>query len=89
MAFALATALSAPGTMDEAGLSHLPKDMMFPFETPLGRPGYPHRMGTNKDIGSLVLFLVANWFVDGETVLIDGGVSDLVSVDGEKLSLRS
>lgn len=30
--------------------------------------------GTNRDVGSLALFLVANWYVNGETVLIDGGV---------------
>ncbi|TFL03441.1 hypothetical protein BDV98DRAFT_564216 [Pterulicium gracile] len=29
--------------------------------------------GTNRDVGSLALFLVANWYVNGETVLIDGG----------------
>lgn len=28
-------------------------------------------------MGMLALFLVSNWFVNGETVLIDGGVSPL------------
>ena len=31
-------------------------------------------------MGALALFLVANWFVDGETVLIDGGVSAYWSI---------
>ncbi|KAJ7112562.1 NAD-P-binding protein [Mycena epipterygia] len=33
----------------------------------------PSGVGTPRDMGSLALFLVANWFVNGETVLIDGG----------------
>ncbi|KAI0717023.1 NAD-P-binding protein [Earliella scabrosa] len=68
-----ASAMSAPGTADAGGISHFPPDAQFPFETPVARPG-PHRQGTYKDIGGVVLFLVANWFVDGEVVLLDGGV---------------
>lgn len=71
------TEMSAPGTMNEFGQSRVPKGRAFAFEVPVSRPaadGQP-RAGTNKDMGALVLFLVANWFVDGETVLIDGGVS--------------
>ncbi|KAF7341124.1 NAD(P)-binding protein [Mycena venus] len=30
-------------------------------------------VGSTRDMGSLALFLVVNWFVNGETVLIDGG----------------
>ncbi|KAJ7706686.1 hypothetical protein B0H17DRAFT_1001129 [Mycena rosella] len=30
-------------------------------------------VGSHRDMGTLALFLVANWFVNGETVLIDGG----------------
>ena len=71
-----ASAMSAPGTADAGGISHFPPDAQFPFETPVARPG-PHRQGTYKDIGGVVLFLVANWFVDGEVVLLDGGVSAL------------
>ncbi|EGO03836.1 hypothetical protein SERLA73DRAFT_102140 [Serpula lacrymans var. lacrymans S7.3] len=64
------TELSAPGTADEAGLSHVPDGMedQVEFQVPAG-----FKTGSNRDIGSLALFLVANWFVNGETVLIDGG----------------
>ena len=50
--------------------------MTFALEVPVSRPVLPgeQRAGTPKDMATLVLFLVANWFVDGETVLIDGGV---------------
>ncbi|KAF8990574.1 NAD-P-binding protein [Cyathus striatus] len=52
------------------------------FATEMAAPGTADEFGishtspdnrTNKDMGSLALFLVANWFVNGETVLIDGG----------------
>ncbi|PIL23158.1 hypothetical protein GSI_14467 [Ganoderma sinense ZZ0214-1] len=69
------TDMSSPGTLDALGQSHLPPGRKFNFEVPVSRPvpeGQP-RAGTNRDMGTLVLFLVANWFVDGETVLIDGG----------------
>ncbi|KAI0353961.1 NAD-P-binding protein [Trametes cingulata] len=69
------TEMSAPGTMDALGQSKVPPNRPFAFEVPLSRPveSGMQRAGTNKDMGALVLFLVANWFVDGETVLIDGG----------------
>ncbi|KAI9062135.1 NAD-P-binding protein [Trametes sanguinea] len=66
------TEMTAPGTADAIGQSKLPPTKQFQFEIPLSRSG-EHRAGTPKDMGALVLFLVANWFVDGETVLIDGG----------------
>ena len=65
--------MSAPGTMDEFGQSHAPKDMVMDFQVPTIPSG-----GTARDMGSLALFLVANWFVNGEVVLIDGGVSSLI-----------
>ena len=65
--------MSAPGTMDEVGQSHAPKDMVLDFQVPTIPSG-----GTARDMGSLALFLVANWFVNGEVVLIDGGVSSLI-----------
>ncbi|KAH9888056.1 NAD-P-binding protein [Cubamyces lactineus] len=67
--------MTAPGTADETGQSRYPPDKAAAFEVPVSRPVEPgrQRVGTNKDMGALVLFLVANWFVDGETVLIDGG----------------
>ncbi|EGO03837.1 hypothetical protein SERLA73DRAFT_130372 [Serpula lacrymans var. lacrymans S7.3] len=59
--------MSAPGMVDPVtGASHLPQGATFPLEVPAV-------LGSNRDMGSLALFLVANWFVNGETVLIDGG----------------
>ncbi|KAI0066809.1 NAD-P-binding protein [Artomyces pyxidatus] len=52
--------------VDEFGQSK-PKDS-FPFEIPTVPTG-----GTNRDVGSLALMLIANWYINGETVLIDGG----------------
>ena len=68
--------MSAAGTKDAIGQSHFPPDYVPALEVPTVHPG-PQRSfgGTNRDMGSLVLFLVSNWFVNGETVLIDGGVS--------------
>lgn len=76
------TEMSAPGSADAIGQSRLPPDYVASFEVPVSRPVDPgtQRAGTNKDMGALVLFLVANWFVDGETVLIDGGVSCVVAL---------
>ncbi|KAJ6607201.1 hypothetical protein B0H10DRAFT_2014922 [Mycena sp. CBHHK59/15] len=53
---------------DENGMSAFPAGFegAIPFHIPAGA-------GSNRDMGSLALFLVANWFVNGETVLIDGG----------------
>lgn len=80
------TEMTAPGTIDSAGISHLesketgliPLDKMPLFEIPCRQArntGVPLLGGTNRDMGSLALFLTANWYVNGETVLIDGGVS--------------
>ncbi|KAI0718682.1 NAD-P-binding protein [Cerioporus squamosus] len=65
----------APGTIDAVGQSHMPQGNPFSFEVPVSAPLAPGQppAGRNKDMAALVLFLVANWFVDGETVLIDGG----------------
>jgi hypothetical protein len=61
--------MTNPGKMDERGVTTVaPKEIEF--EVPANKGG-----GSRHDMGSLVLFLVANWFVNGETVLIDGGVS--------------
>ncbi|KAI8972875.1 NAD(P)-binding protein [Trametes punicea] len=69
------TELTAPGTADATGMSKPLPDKGMPFEVPLSRPTEPgqQRAGTPKDMAALVLFFMANWFVDGETVLIDGG----------------
>ncbi|KAF8958866.1 NAD-P-binding protein [Flammula alnicola] len=58
----------AGGTTNELGVSSIPPDLELNFEVPASHAG-----GTRHDMGSLALFLVANWFVNGETVLIDGG----------------
>jgi len=71
------TEMSTPGTIDSLGVSHnynknysfdIPADQL---PTSLGGP--TNVGGSNRDMGSLALFLVGNWFVNGETVLIDGG----------------
>ncbi|KZT07048.1 NAD-P-binding protein [Laetiporus sulphureus 93-53] len=72
------TEMSAPGTINPLGISHIPSELHFPFEVPTSQPpltpgGPPLHAGTRRDMGSLALFLVANWYVNGETVLIDGG----------------
>ncbi|KAJ7775682.1 hypothetical protein DFH07DRAFT_912202 [Mycena maculata] len=62
-----ATQMTTP-TSDEHGRSTLPASVDFGFEVPA-----EGGVGSTRDMGSLALFLVANWFVNGETVLIDGG----------------
>jgi len=61
--------MAAPGTSNDMGISSLASQNMS-FESPAGKEG-----GSKSDMGMLALFLVSNWFVNGETVLIDGGVS--------------
>ena len=62
--------------MDALGQSSLQGRTFEGIEVPVSAPvaSGEQRAGTRKDMATLVLFLVANWFVDGETVLIDGGV---------------
>ncbi len=62
--------MSNPGHMDDVGVSTIGPEKKYGFEVPASSTG-----GTRYDMGSLVLFLVSNWYVNGETVLIDGGVS--------------
>ncbi|KAH7906996.1 hypothetical protein BJ138DRAFT_1161262 [Hygrophoropsis aurantiaca] len=60
--------MSAPGIIDpNTGASLLPPGTSHPFRVPTVPSG------SIRDMGSLALFLVVNWFVNGETVLIDGG----------------
>ncbi|TFY80886.1 hypothetical protein EWM64_g3124 [Hericium alpestre] len=61
------TEMSDPGSTDELGQAHS-TGKQHPFKVPAGPNG-----GSNRDVGSLALMLVANWFINGETVLIDGG----------------
>ncbi|KAF7330003.1 NAD(P)-binding protein [Mycena kentingensis (nom. inval.)] len=58
------------GTVDDLGGSSMSpaERAKFGFEVPTAAGS-----GTARDMGTLALFLVANWFVNGETVLIDGG----------------
>ena len=69
---------TGPDAADSAGISHFPKDRTdHGFAVPVTmRPGHGSAAshGTNRDMGAVVLALVANWYVCGETVLIDGGV---------------
>ncbi|KAJ7279563.1 NAD(P)-binding protein [Mycena rebaudengoi] len=72
---------------DALGISTLPPGFAAPFAVPshagsdagIGAnastiaPDSGAGAGTPRDMGALALFLVANWFVNGETVLIDGG----------------
>ncbi|KAF5339041.1 hypothetical protein D9758_014114 [Tetrapyrgos nigripes] len=64
------TEMPLPGHSNSAGITQVPPSYLssLQFHSPAG-------LGTKKDIGTLALFLVANWFVNGETVLIDGGVN--------------
>ncbi len=72
--------MSAPGSSDVLGQSQFTDFDKFKFAVPCTQPppedgGLPVPAGFKTDMGALVLFLVSNWFVNGETVLIDGGVS--------------
>ncbi|PBK65472.1 NAD(P)-binding protein [Armillaria solidipes] len=61
--------MSFPGApTDETGTVIVPPDAKIKFEVPVEQ-GW----GKPRDVGSLALFLLANWYVNGETVLIDGG----------------
>jgi len=64
------TGMSAPGTVDDYGVSSKHgsfESKEFGFETPVGGSG------TAKDVGSVALSLVVNRFVNGECILVDGG----------------
>ncbi|KAI0346722.1 NAD-P-binding protein [Trametopsis cervina] len=74
------TEMSAPGNMNELGVSSVPDTKQFGFQVPCSQPadpavngGKPLLGGSRTDVGAVVLCLVSNWFINGETVLIDGG----------------
>ena len=72
--------MSAPGSSNALGVSEFKNYDKFAFKVPCTQPppedgSRPVPAGSKTDMGALVLCLVANWFVNGETVLIDGGVS--------------
>lgn len=71
--------MSVPGSTDASGQS-FSKNNVHPFAVPTSQlpgelGGPPNAGGSRRDVASLVLFLLSNWYVNGETVLIDGGVS--------------
>ncbi|BGP21914.1 hypothetical protein JCM10295v2_000791 [Rhodotorula toruloides] len=64
------TGMSAPGTVNEYGISSKQGKLFsesFGFQTPVGGSG------SATDVGSIALMLVVNRFVNGESVLVDGG----------------
>ncbi|GAA6046445.1 hypothetical protein RTBOTA2_000761 [Rhodotorula toruloides] len=64
------TGMPAPGTVDEYGISSKQGSLSsesFGFRTPVGGSG------SATDVGSIALMLVVNRFVNGESVLVDGG----------------
>ena len=76
------TDLVAPESKDETGHSHLKKEhhSNIPFQIPCKSPptvagAEPQPGGSNRDMGSVALLLLANFYINGETVLVDGGVS--------------
>jgi hypothetical protein len=73
------TEMSGPGSTDELGNPKITSMDHFDFKVPCTQPppedgSKPLAAGSRTDVGALALFLVTNWFVNGETVLIDGGV---------------
>ncbi|KAF9078595.1 hypothetical protein BDP27DRAFT_1309842 [Rhodocollybia butyracea] len=62
------TEMSLPGHSNEAGITTAPPGTTWNFEIPTVQTG-----GTKRDVGALALCLITNWFINGETVLIDGG----------------
>ena len=63
--------MSDPGSIDKLGVSHY-SGYTPSFEVPV-KNAWTQLGGSNRDVGSLALFLVVNWFVNGETVLIEIG----------------
>ncbi|GAA5979887.1 hypothetical protein JCM10908_001452 [Rhodotorula pacifica] len=63
------TGMSAPGSVNEYGISSKQgmESDKFGFTTPVGGSGQA------KDIGSAALALVVNRFINGESILVDGG----------------
>ncbi|KAK7690715.1 hypothetical protein QCA50_005814 [Cerrena zonata] len=66
------------GSSDALGQSHGPDQAQFPLQIPVSQlpvelGGPQNAGGSRRDIASLVLFLISNWYVNGETILIDGG----------------
>ena len=76
------TEMAAPGSTDVLGQSRFKAWETIAFEVPSTQAPTsdgekPVAAGSRTDMGALVLCLVSNWFINGETVLIDGGVSTI------------
>ena len=55
--------MSAPGSTNHLGVSNYTGSFTFKIPTvPTG--------GTNRDMGTLALMLVANWFINGRQLLV-------------------
>ncbi|KAI3615373.1 short-chain dehydrogenase [Moniliophthora roreri] len=62
------TEMIVPGSANEAGFVTIPTDVKLELQVPAIPSG-----GTRRDMGTVALCLVANWYINGETVLVDGG----------------
>ena len=73
--------MSAPGRSDILGDSSF-RDFGSRFTVPVTQPpekgAIPICAGSRSDMGAVVLSLVSNWFINGETILVDGGVRLIV-----------
>lgn len=75
----------APGSANEFGESHIgvhPSELGMEVPCSQAPPedgSDPMYVGSRADVGAVALCLVANWFINGETVLVDGGVRFLSS----------
>ena len=71
--------MSAPGSSNALGISEVTDFSKYALKVPTTQAppedgGPAAAYGSKTDMGALVLSLVSNWFINGETVLIDGGV---------------
>lgn len=57
------------GQRDDTGNWIADDKKQISFEVPAGLQG-----GSNRDMGATALLLVANHYINGETILVDGGV---------------
>lgn len=75
------TEMIAPGSANEFGESHIgvhPSELGMEVPCSQAPPedgSDPMYVGSRADVGAVALCLVANWFINGETVLVDGGTA--------------
>ena len=70
-AFGLGAQTIAPGIIDTNLLAGLPEDAIAQLEA--GVP-FPKRLGRPDEYASLVLEIVSNGYLNGETIRMDGGL---------------